>query len=189
MSETPNVTELLNAAQAGRAGSMDQLLPVVYQELKLLATRQLALEKGVQTLQPTALVHEAYLRLVPSAGQAMEQMGNRRYFFAAAAEAMRRILVDQARRKLAARHGGGAKPAAMDMDQLPGPEYSQSELLSVHDALDQLAKHDMQKAELVKLRYFAGFTNDEAAEILGITSKSAEKQWVYARAWLKHQLE
>ena len=130
-------------------------------------------------------MHEAYLRLIGPANA--DGFANRRHFFAAAAEAMRRILVDQARSKQAVRHGGEVARQHPDLDQLPQSEQA-NEILSVHEALDHLASHDALKAELVKLRYFAGFTNDEAAELLGITSKSAEKQWVYARAWLKHKL-
>lgn len=183
----PNVTQLLNAAHSGQAEALKQLLPVVYEELRQLASRQLLQEKPGQTLQPTALVHEAYLRLVPNSAQDPRvSFENRRYFFAAAAEAMRRILVEKARRKQAVRHGGKAQREHLDLDQIPQKQHE--ELLAVHEALDHLADHDSLKAELVKLRYFAGFTNDEVAELLGITPKSAEKQWVYARAWLKHRL-
>jgi RNA polymerase sigma factor (TIGR02999 family) len=181
----PDLTQLLNAVQGGQSEALDQILPLVYEELRRLASKKLVHEQPGQTLQPTALVHEAYLRLIGPANA--DGFANRRHFFAAAAEAMRRILVDQARNKQAVRHGGDAQRQHPDLDQLPQAEQS-NEILSVHEALGHLAAHDPLKAELVKLRYFAGFTNDEAAELLGISSKSAEKQWVYARAWLKHKL-
>lgn len=185
-----DVTQVLAAIDAGDLQAAGQLLPLVYDELRQLASQQLVQEKPGQTLQPTALVHEAYLRLVPnSAPNAQDprvNFENRRYFFAAAGEAMRRILVENARRKQAVRHGGKVQREHLDLDQIPQKQHE--ELLAVHEALDHLADHDSLKAELVKLRYFAGFTNDEAAELLGITSKNAEKQWVYARAWLKHRL-
>ncbi len=187
----PDITQLLNAAHAGEAEALHQLLPLVYEELRQLASRQLAHENPGQTLQPTALVHEAYLRMIPNSAlktqHAVPGFENRRYFFATAAEAMGRILVDQARRKQAVRHGGDAQRQYPDLDQLSQVEQN-DELLSVHEALDHLAIHDALKAELVKLRYFAGFTSDEAAELLGLTPKSAEKHWVYARAWLKQHL-
>lgn len=179
-----DVTQLLNATRAGHTEALDQLLPLVYDELRQLASRQLAQEQPGQTLQPTALVHEAYLRLIPGDGPDFE---NRRYFFAAAAEAMRRILVENARRKQAVRHGGEVERRALELDQLPQVQPN-SELLAVHEALDHLAAHDALKAELVKLRYFAGFTSDEAAELLGLAPKAAEKHWIYARAWLKQHL-
>ncbi len=180
-----DVTRILSDQEQGDKQAASALLPLVYEELRRLAAQKLDNEQSGQTLQPTALVHEAYLRLTGSVN--VDGFANRRHFFAAAAEAMRRILVDQARRKQAVRHGGDAQRQHPDLDQLPQLEQN-DELLAVHEALDHLAIHDALKAELVKLRYFAGFTSDEAAELLGLTPKSAEKHWVYARAWLKKHL-
>lgn len=194
------VTQLLQQVSQGNELAHGQLLEVVYTELRRLAAAQMAREKPGQTLQATALVHEAWLRLVKQPVRSSDPQerpsppgrllgAGRSYFFAAAAEAMRRILVEQARRKLAVKHGGGVGRKNVEVDQLPqSTQQEQDEVLAVHEALDRLGEHDPIKAELVKLRYFAGLTNDEAAELLGITPKSAEKQWVYARAWLKHKL-
>jgi RNA polymerase sigma factor (TIGR02999 family) len=188
----PDITNLLNAMHHGQTDALAELLPKVYEELRQLAAKQLSKEQPGQTLQPTALVHEAYLRLVPKGSSESDQAGtnnyqNRKYFFGAAAEAMRRILVENARRKQAIRHGGNMQRLPLDPDQFL-QEKQGDELISVHEALNHLATHDALKAELVKLRYFAGFTNEETAELLGITPKSAEKHWVYARAWLKRYL-
>lgn len=179
------VTRVLSEMEQGDRQAASALLPLVYEELRKLAAQKLGHEQPGQTLQPTALMNEAYLRLVGPANH--NGFANRRHFFAAAAEAMRRILVERARQKRAVRHGGQLQREHAELDQLPQAEQD-DELLAVHEALDHLAAHDALKAELVKLRYFAGFTSDEAAELLGLTSKSAEKHWIYARAWLKHHL-
>jgi RNA polymerase sigma factor (TIGR02999 family) len=181
-----DVTRILSAIEQGDPQAAEQLLPLVYDELRRLAAQKLAKEKPGQTLQATALVHEAYLRLV-DAKQA-QHWHSRRHFFGAAAEAMRRILIDRARRKLAARHGGGAKHVAADEIEIAAPEHKDDEVLAVHEALDALAAHDARKAELVKLRYFAGLTIDEAAEILGISAPTAKRDWTYARAWLFREI-
>ena len=175
-----DVTRILGAIARNdpRAGS--QLLPLVYEELRKLAASKMARETPGQTLQPTALVHEAWLRLAADADQTWE---NRAHFFGAAAEAMRRILIENARRKKAIRHGAGQ--AKFDVEGLeiaaPAPD---EQLLSIHDALNKFATVDKDKAELVKLRYFAGMTIEEAAGVLGISEATAKRWWIYARAWL-----
>jgi RNA polymerase sigma factor (TIGR02999 family) len=177
------VTQLLNAIGHGdpRAGS--QLLPLVYDELRRLAAQRLAQERPGQTLQATALVHEAYLRLV---GEGVEpRWEGRGHFFAASAEAMRRILVENARRKRSLKQGGERTRLEFDDVLLAAPEPAE-DLLALDEALDMLAKKDPQKAELVKLRYFAGMTIEEAAAVLGISAATAKRYWTYARAWL-HQ--
>jgi RNA polymerase sigma factor (TIGR02999 family) len=179
------VTRILDAIEQGEPGAAEELLPLVYQELRRLAAWRMANEPPGQTLQPTALVHEAWLRLVGSDGQA--QFQNRAHFFAAAAEAMRRILIDNARRKLAARHGG--KQQRVDIQDVDvALELKYDELLAVNDALDKFAARDNEKAELVKLRYFAGMKIEEAAEVLGISVPTANRWWAYARAWLFHEV-
>jgi RNA polymerase sigma factor (TIGR02999 family) len=173
-----DVTRLLDAAAAGDRRAAADLLPLVYDELRKLAAVRMAEEAPGQTLQATALVHEAYLRLVGD-----QQFDGRRHFFAAAAEAMRRILVESARCKGASKRGGAwTRQSLVDADlplRLPAEE-----LLAVHDALDQLASADPRAAELVKLRYFAGFTLEEAAAVLAISPRTADSVWAYARAWL-----
>jgi len=176
-----NVTQILDAIQHGDPKAADELLPLVYQELRRLAASKMASETPGQTLQPTALVHEAWLRLVGNDGQA--QFQNRAHFFGAAAEAMRRILIDRARRKHALRHGGGQQRLDMDEIEIPAPADDE-ELLAVNDALDRFATVDAPKAELVKLRYFAGLTIEEAAQVLNISEPTAKRWWTYARAWL-----
>ena len=151
----------------------------VYAELRRVAAGKMARETPGQTLQPTALVHEAWLRL----GGAEQRWENRAHFFGAAAEAMRRILVENARRKQAARHGGGQQRLNADEIELADAPPA-DELLAVHEALDEFARHDAQKAELVKLRYFIGLSIEEAAEILGISARSAKRHWTFAKAWL-----
>jgi RNA polymerase sigma factor (TIGR02999 family) len=164
--------------------SATELLPQVYNELRQLAARKLAGEKPGQTLQATALVHEAWLRLN---GTQPGRWQNRTHFFAVAAEAMRHILTDNARRKLALRHGGGAEH--VDLDSLPiAAGMEDEQLLAVHEALDKLAAHDALKAELVKLRFFAGLTMDEAAEVLCLSKATAKRHWAYARAWLFREI-
>jgi RNA polymerase sigma factor (TIGR02999 family) len=176
-----DVTQILNAIEHGDPHAAEQLLPLVYDELRKLAAQKLAQEKPGQTLQATALVHEAYLRLV-GAGPG-EPWHSRRHFFAAAAEAMRRILIDQARRKGRRRHGGGRQRQALDLDALVSAEPA-DELLALHDALEQLAARDPLKARLVELRFFAGLTLAEVAECLGLSLSTADRAWRYARAWL-----
>jgi RNA polymerase sigma factor (TIGR02999 family) len=182
-----DVTRLLDAAAAGDARAADELLPILYDELRRLAAARLAREKPGQTLQPTALVHEAYLRLVgPDAGAGREWNGSS-HFLAAAAEAMRRILVDHARRKKSRKRGGGRDRAELSPEAVAAPEAAAGpdEILAVDEALAGLAAVDPQAAELVKLRYFAGLSVDETARALNISPRSADRLWAYARAWLK----
>ena len=178
------VTKILEAIQRGESKAADELFPLVYEELRRVAACKMAHEAPGQTLQPTALVHEAWLRL---AGNANPRWENRAHFFGAAAEAMRRILIDNARRKRALRHGGGQQRLNLeDVDVAAAAEDDQ--LLAVHDALDKLAAQDKVKAELVKLRYFVGMTIAEAAEVLGISEPTAKRYWAYARAWLYREI-
>lgn len=175
-----DVTRILNALEGGDPGAIDALVPAVYEELRLLAAQKLARERPGHTLQATALVHEAYLRLVDSGGQGWQ---SRTYFFGAAAEAMRRILVDSARRKQRLKRGGGHQR----MDVLDGDlamEGRSEDLVALDEALTELAETDPAKAELVKLRYFAGLTIEQAAELLSISPATAKRHWAYARAWL-----
>jgi RNA polymerase sigma factor (TIGR02999 family) len=178
-----DVTRILSAVEHGDPTAAEQLLPLVYDELRRLAAQQLANEKPGQTLQTTALVHEAYLRLV---GPQDPGWNGRGHFFAAAAEAMRRILVERARRKRRRKHGGGLLHQDSNLDDLAGPETRDPlEVLAVHEALDQLADKAPRKAELVKLRYFLGCTMAEAAQVLGIAQATAEEDWTYSKAWLR----
>ena len=175
-----------NQAGAGDSHTAETLLPRVYAELRRLAASKLARERPGQTLQATALVHEAWLRVQGDPGQRWD---NQRHFFAAAAEAMRRILIDNARRKQAIRHGGGLHRTELDSDALPiDGAAPDDELLAVHEALDALADHDARKAELVKLRYFAGLTLEEAAAALDLSERTAKRDWAYARAWLYREI-
>lgn len=179
------VTRILSAIRNGNAQAAQELLPLVYDALRRLAAYKMAHETPGQTLQPTALVHEAWLRL---GGQENQAWNGRPHFFGAAAEAMRRILIDNARRKRALRHGGGRQ--RMDIQELEIVAAVQDEdLLEVNEALERFAAQDKQKAELVKLRYFTGLTIDEAAEILGISAPTANRWWAYARAWLHKEIE
>jgi RNA polymerase sigma factor (TIGR02999 family) len=179
------VTRILSAIQNGNAQAAKELLPLVYDELRRLATLKMAQEAPGQTLQPTALVHEAWLRL---GGQENQAWNGRPHFFGAAAEAMRRILIDNARRKRALRHGGGQQ--RMDVHEVEiAVDVMDDELLAVNAALERFATLDKQKAELVKLRYFTGLTIDEAAEILGVSAPTAKRWWAYARAWLHKEIE
>jgi RNA polymerase sigma factor (TIGR02999 family) len=180
------VTRILSAIEQGDADAAEQLLPLVYDELRQLAAQKLAQEKPGQTLQATALVHEAYLRLV--GGEATQRWDGRRHFFAAAAEAMRRILVDNARRKRTAKHGGRHARINLDEALVVGDE-PRHDLLDLDELLDQLTGADPRAAELVKLRFFAGLTGDQAAETLGIAPRSADLLWSYARAWLFEKLQ
>jgi RNA polymerase sigma factor (TIGR02999 family) len=183
-----DVTSLLSAMEEGDPHTAEQLLPLVYDELKKLAAAKLAQEAPGQTLQATALVHEAYLRLVGTGGDL--HWNNRRHFFMAAAEAMRRILVDNARRKLSAKHGGGWHRCDVDAVDAEAPTVSEPEidLAALDAALHRLAELHPQKAKLVELRYFAGLTGDQAAAVLGISPSNADRQWVYTRAWLRREL-
>jgi RNA polymerase sigma factor (TIGR02999 family) len=180
-----DVTHILNAIDQGDPHAAEQLLPLVYDELRQLAAQKLAQEKPGRTLQATALVHEAYLRLIGAGGD--QHWDNRRHFFAAAAEAMRRILIDNARRKQSRKHGGGRQRQELDADALVAPEPN-VDLLALDAALQRLAEQDPLKAKLVELRYFAGLTGDQAAKVLGISASSADRQWVYTRAWLRREL-
>jgi len=178
------VTQILCAIERGDPRAAEELLPLVYEELRRLAAHKLAREKAGQTLQATALVHEAYLRLVGNEEE--PRWDNRRHFFAAA-EAMRRILVESARRKQADKHGGGRQRRDLDADALVAPE-AKVDLLALDAALCRLAEQDPLKARLVELRYFAGLTGDQAAAALGMSASSADRLWVYTRAWLRREL-
>jgi RNA polymerase sigma factor (TIGR02999 family) len=175
-----DVTRILSAIELGDPAAAEQLLPLVYDELRKLAAAKLAQEKPGQTLEATALVHEAYLRLV-GADEA-HVYRDRRHFFTAAASAMRRILIDQARRKQTEKHGGGRRRRELSELAAPQPD---DELLALNEALERLATEDPVKARLVELRYFAGLTNDHAADVLGISPSTADRHWAYSRAWLQ----
>jgi len=179
-----NVTHILQAIERGDAKAADELLPLVYEELRKLAAYKMANESPDQTLQPTALVHEAWLRLT---GKEEVQWNGRTHFFAAAAEAMRRILIDNARRKRALRHGGGQQRVEIPEQDL-AVSADDEQLLAINEALDKLANKDKQKAELVKLRFFVGLSIEETAEILGISVATAKRYWIYARAWLQAEI-
>ena len=184
----PDVTRLLEAAATGDTQAAADLLPHVYEELRRLAAARLAAEKPGQTLQATALVHEAYMRLVGSDSNSTQQNWNGRgHFFGAAAEAMRRILVENARRKGRLRHGGGRRKIDLDAAQAAVPKPD-DDLVALSEALDHLAAANDKAAEVVKLRYFAGLSNREAAEALDISSRKANQLWAYARAWLLDRL-
>lgn len=184
-SRQTDVTRLLNAATDGDPRAAADLLPLVYDELRRLAAHRLAGEHQEFTLQPTALVHEAWLRI---AGGDDGAWRGRQHFFAVAAEAMRRILVDRARRRLAGKRGAGADRVDVEMAALPAPAPD-DQLLAMNDALERFAVVDARKAELVKLRYFVGMTFDEAADALGIALPTAKQWWAYARAWLRVAIE
>jgi len=179
------LTLALAAAAAGEPEAAEKLLPLVYDELRRVAARQLAHESPGHTLQATALVHEAYLRLVTPGRD--EPWDNRRHFFAAAAEAMRRILVESARRKRRVRHGGELDRVNLAEHELP-IEEPHEDILALSEAIEQLTAEEPQKAELVKLRFFAGLEEQEAADVLGISRTTAARQWAYARAWLYDRL-
>jgi len=179
------VTILLGAVERGDPKAADQLLELVYQNLRQLANHKMAQEPPGQTLQPTALVHEAWLRLVGSEHPNFE---NRAHFFSAAAEAMRRILIDRARRRSALRHGGQLQRVDLDECNVTAPE-ADAELLAVHEALDELAKEYPKQAEVVTLRYFGGQTIEATAQILGISLTSVKNYWAFARAWLLQQIQ
>ncbi len=181
-----DVTQILSAIEAGDPSAAADLLPLVYDELRALATAHLAREKPGQTLQATALVHEAYLRLV--GGERAQHWDHRGHFFAAAAEAIRRILIDEARRKGAARHGGAMQRHVLDPDAAPVPE-PREDLFALDEALSRLEAEDPLKANLVKLRYFVGLSLAEAAAALNLSERTAGRHWAYARAWLRKELE
>ena len=179
-----DVTRILNAIERGEAKATDELLPLVYEELRLLAAQKLSHEPAGQTLQATALVHEAYLRLVGDEPQSWE---NRGHFFAAAAEAMRRILVENARRKKSTKHGGGRAGFDLEAVEMAAQTLS-DDLVALDEALARLDAQDPVKAALVKLRFFAGLSIDQAAQALGISRATAIRHWSFARAWLFHEL-
>lgn len=180
-----DITQILQSLDSGDPTAAEQLLPLVYGELRKLAAAKMAHESPNQTLQPTALVHEAWLRLT---GNENVKWNGRAHFFGAAAEAMRRILIDNARRKHAVRHGGNQQRLDIDDVEIAAPARDE-ELLAINEALEAFAKVDAPKAELVKLRYFVGLTNEEAAEILGISAPTARHWWNYARAWLYQKIQ
>ncbi len=181
-----NVTRLIQQLEKGDASAQEQLLLAVYEELRRLAAAKLASEKPGQTLQATALVHEAYMRLVDVTQPV--QWNGRAHFFGAAAEAMRRILVENARRKGRQKRSGGMQRQDFEPEWFVSEEVDMAELLDVHAALDELAAKAPRKAELVKLRYFLGMTNAEAAQLLGIAPATAEDDWRFSKAWLKRFL-
>jgi RNA polymerase sigma factor (TIGR02999 family) len=191
------VTTILSAIEKGDAGAAERLLPLVYEELRKLAARKLAQEKPGQTLQATALVHEAYLRLVQSprreaspgleSGESKQRWDSQGHFFAAAAEAMRRILVERARHKRSRKAGGDRQ--RLDLADIePAIQEPNADLLGLDAALDKLEKKDKRKADLVKLRFFAGLTNAQAAKVLGISTSTADNDWAYARSWLRLEI-
>ena len=182
----PEVTRILAAIEAGDLHAAEQLLPLVYDELRRLAAQRLAQEKPGQTLQATALVHEAYLRLVDV--KEAQRWNSSGHFFAAAAEAMRRILVENARRRSRAKHGGGRERIELDHAAIAAPGIDEG-LIALDGALDRLAKEDPLAADLVKLRYFAGLTIPQAAEMLGVSARKADFLWSFARAWLRREIE
>jgi len=185
------VTSIIEAAGHGDPQAAEQLLPLIYDELRKLAAVRLAQEGPGHTLQATALVHDAYIRLVGAegdGGQQLEKWNGRGHFFAAAAEAMRRILVESARRKARVKHGGDLQRLDIEPGQLLAAEIS-DDLVALDDALDRLAAGDNQAAELVKLRYFAGLTIPQAAEVLGVSPRKADLLWSFARAWLRREIE
>jgi RNA polymerase sigma factor (TIGR02999 family) len=179
------VTRILERVEHSDPKAAEQLLPLVYAELRKLAAHRMAQEAPGHTLQATALVHEAWLRLGADSQSGWQ---NRAHFFAAAAEAMRRILVERARRKHREKRGGGAEHVDMGELEIAAPLGNEEEALAVHEALDRLAAQDARKAEVVKLRYFVGFSFEETAEVLGISVPTAKRDWAYARAWLHQEI-
>jgi len=182
-----DITRILNAMERGDAKATDELLPLVYEELRLLAAQRLSHEPPGQTLQATALVHETYLRLV---GDEPQSWDNRGHFFAAAAEAMRRILVENARRKKSEKYGGTLNRVDLNEVML-GTERSASveDVLELDEAISKLVEIDSVKGELVKLRFFAGLTNEQAARVLGVSANTADRYWAYARAWIRLRIQ
>lgn len=185
MAEKPNVTQLLNRAQEGDKESLDQLLPLVYQELRRVAANQLQKERGNHTLQPTALVHEAYLRLLE---QREVDWRNRAHFFSIAAEMMRRILVNYAVQRKAQKRGDGATHISLDDASSYGEQSSDLDVVLLNDALERLAGFDASQARIVELRFFGGLTIEEAAEVLGVSASLVKREWRMAKAWLKTQI-
>jgi RNA polymerase sigma factor (TIGR02999 family) len=180
-----NVTRILSAACDGDKQAAEDLIPLVYGELRKLAAWRLGQEAAAHTLQATALVHEAYLKLSPGESQ----WQGRKHFFCAAAEAMRRILIDRARHRNAVRHGGGLQRTELVEDIIAVPTAQDEEILAINEILDRLTRIEPRKAELVKLRYFVGMTIEEAAEALGISIPTAKRDWIFARAWLFRELK
>jgi RNA polymerase sigma factor (TIGR02999 family) len=181
-----DVTHILSAIDHGDLLAAEQLLPLVYDELRTLAAQKLAQEKPGQTLQATALVHEAYLRLVDA--DKVQHWGSRGHFFAAAAEAMRRILIETARRKQSGKHGGGMARQALDGVDLAAPAPAE-DVLALDEALQKLADHDKGAADVVRLRFFGGLPLPEVAELLNISPRTADRLWAYARAWLHQEIQ
>jgi RNA polymerase sigma factor (TIGR02999 family) len=180
-----DITRILESAQAGDPTAADQLLPLVYEELRKLAAAKMAREIPGQTLQPTALVHEAWLRL---SQQSDARWKNREHFYAMAAEVMRRILVDRARRRQARKHGGELERVDLDAVELPG-RGDDAVVLQVHEALEKLTAEDPEKAEVVKLRFFVGLENAEIAAVMGISEKTVQRHWSFAQAWLYRAMQ
>ena len=179
-----DVTRILVAIEQGDAKAADELLPLVYEELRRLANRKMSREQPGQTLQATALVHEAYIRLI---GPENQQWSSRTHFFAAAAESMRRILIENARRKQRQKHGGGQHRVDLDDADITIDDPS-TNIIALDEALNKLAEEDKVVAELVKLRYFAGLTLEQAANMLGVSRRTADRYWAYARAWLYQEI-
>jgi RNA polymerase sigma factor (TIGR02999 family) len=180
-----DVTQILERVEKGDGKAAEELLPLVYEELRKLAAYKMAQEPSGHTLQATALVHEAWLRL---AGTGRQHWESRRHFFSAAAEAMRHILIDRARKRQCVRHGAGQERLDIDAIELPGP-VEEDQILEVNHALEELEKTDPDRAEVVKLRFFVGLTEREAAEILGVSERTIERRWAYAQAWLFERME
>lgn len=184
---TLDVTTLLARWSSGDAGALEQLTPIVYDELRRIARRHLARERKDHTLQSTALVHEAYLRLIGGSGSEYQ---NRQHFFAVAAQVIRRVLVDHARAVNAAKRGGGAQKIVLeDQPEASAPAENVAEVLALHEALERLAAFDPQQARIVELRYFAGLSIEETAEVIGISPATVKRDWVMARAWLARELK
>lgn len=181
-----DVTLILSALERGDSRAVDRLLPTVYRELRQLATQRLSHERPGHTFQATALVHEAYLRLVAPENQCFN---NRAHFFAAAAEAMRRILIENARRKGSLKHGGGRQRVNLEKAEIVFDATRPDDLLALDDALTKLTQEDATKAELVKLRYFTGLSIDQAAKIIGVSRATAIRHWSFARTWLLHEIK
>jgi RNA polymerase sigma factor (TIGR02999 family) len=179
-----NVTRILNAASEGDRQAAEELIPLVYGELRKLAAWRLGQEEEAHTLQATALVHDAYLKLSPGE----QQWQGRKHFFCAAAEAMRRILIDRARHRKAVRHGGEMQRTGFAEDTIAVPAGKDDEILAIHEILDRFTQIEPRKAEVVKLRYFVGMTIEETAEALGISIPTAKRDWIYARAWMFREL-
>jgi RNA polymerase sigma factor (TIGR02999 family) len=178
-----DVTQILNQIESGDQQASEELLPLVYEELRKLAAARMASERPDHTLQATALVHEAYVRLVNT--EKAQNWDSRGHFFSAAAEAMRRILVDNARRKNRPKHGGGLERVELSESAVVADNLQGFELLDLNDALEALAAKDPRKAELVKLRFFAGLSGNQAAQVLGIAESTADLDWAYAKTWLR----